>query len=91
MSLRNLATIGQLIEHETDREQVCKLIDAAARCVNDAREDSISMETRLAAEYKASMQFAMLASRKQTRLAWLIILVNQTTHLSNARITSEWP
>ncbi len=61
MSLQNLATIGQLIEHETDKEQVGKLMDAAARCIADAREESISMETRLDAAYKASMQLAMLA------------------------------
>ncbi len=47
LSLRNLATIGQLVEHETDKEQVGKLLDAAARCVDDARAESISMETRL--------------------------------------------
>ncbi len=66
MSLQNLATIGQLIEHETDKEQVGKLMDASTRKV------------------------AVLASRKQTRLAWLIISVNQKTHTSNSRLTSGW-
>ena len=61
MSLQNLARIGQLVEHETDRAQVGKLMDAAARCIDDAREESISAETRFAAAYKASMQFSMLA------------------------------
>lgn len=61
MSLQNLARIGQLVEHETDRVQVGKLMEAAARCIDDARVESISTETRFDAAYKASMQFAMLA------------------------------
>lgn len=61
MSLQNLARIGQLVEHETDASQVGKLMEAAAQCVNDARQSSIGMETRLDAAYKASMQFAMIA------------------------------
>ena len=61
VSLQNLARIGQLVEHETDRVQVGKLMEAAARCIDDARVESISTETRFDAAYKAAMQFAMLA------------------------------
>jgi hypothetical protein len=61
MSLQNLAKIGQVVEHETDRRQVGKLLEAAARFIDDAREESISMETRLDAAYKAAMQCAMVA------------------------------
>lgn len=61
MSLQNLAKIGQLDEHVTDKEQVAKLLGAAARFIEDAREQVISKETRLDAAYKAIVQYSMVA------------------------------
>ena len=61
MNLQNLVTIGLLVEHETDKTQVGKLLEAATRCIDDSRNESISKETRLDAAYKATMQCAMLA------------------------------
>ena len=61
MSLQNLLKIGQLADHETDKEQVGKLLAAAARCIEDAGQESISPETRLDAAYRAIMQYSMLA------------------------------
>ncbi|MCH7822667.1 MAG: DNA-binding protein [Proteobacteria bacterium] len=61
MSLQNLLKIGQLVEHATDKKQVGKLLVAAARSLEDARQESISLETRLTAAYGAIMQFSMLA------------------------------
>ena len=61
MSLRNLLKIGQLAEHETDARQVGKILTAARRGIADARQDSISLETRLEAAYRAIMQLSMVA------------------------------
>ncbi len=61
MSLQNLLKIGQLAEHETDAGQVGKLLTAAERSVDDAREVSISLETRLEAAYRSIMQLSMVA------------------------------
>ncbi len=61
MSLENLAKIGQLVEHETDRNQVRKMMEAAERFVADARQATISAETRFDAAYKACLQYAMVA------------------------------
>ena len=61
MSLQNLLKIGQLADHETDKKQVGKLLAAAARCIEDASQESISPETRLDAAYRAIMQYSMLA------------------------------
>lgn len=61
MSLQNLAKIGLLVEHDTDKRQVGKLMEAAERFVEDARQETISLETRLDAAYKAAMQLATLA------------------------------
>ncbi len=47
MSLQNLAKIGLLVEHDTDKRQVGKLMEAAERFVEDARQETISLETRL--------------------------------------------
>lgn len=61
MSLENLARIGQLVEHETDKDQARKLMEAAERFIADARQASVSKETRFDAAYKACVQYAMLA------------------------------
>lgn len=53
MSLQNLAKIGLLVEHDTDKRQVGKLMEAAERFVEDARQETISLETRLDAAYNA--------------------------------------
>ena len=61
MSLRNLLKIRQLSEHETDAKQVGKILAAAERSVADARQESISPETRLETAYRAIMQLSMVA------------------------------
>ena len=53
MSLENLSKIGLLEAHATDAKQLGKLLEAAARSIADAKENSISNETRLDAGYKA--------------------------------------
>jgi len=61
LSLQNLSRIGQLVEHVADKVQVAKLLEAAARFIEDARSESISKETRLDAAYKAIVQCSMVA------------------------------
>ena len=61
MSLKNLLKIEQLEEHETNAEQAQRLIASAERSIADARQDSISPETRLEAAYRAIMQLSMVA------------------------------
>ena len=47
MSLENLLRIGQLTEHTTNAEQVGRMLASAQRIIDDARQGSISPETRL--------------------------------------------
>ena len=61
MSLENLSKIGLLEAHTTDAQQLGKLLDAAQRCIADARQESITNETRLDAAYRAIMQLSMAA------------------------------
>ncbi len=61
MSLENLLKIGQLETHTTDAKQLGKLLEAAARSIADARESSISNETRLDAAYRAISQHSTAA------------------------------
>ena len=61
MSLQNLLKIGQLEEHETDATQVHRMLESAERSVADARQQSISLETRLDAGYRAITQLSMVA------------------------------
>ena len=61
MSLQNLLKIGQLAEHETDGPQIARMLAAAERGIADARQSSISPETRLDAAYRSIMQLAMAA------------------------------
>ena len=61
MSLQNLLKIGQLEEHETNAEQVRRMLDSAKRGITDARQESISPETRLDAAYRAITQLCMVA------------------------------
>ena len=61
MSLQNLLKIGQLEDHETNAEQVRRMLDSAERAIADARQESISPETRLDAAYRAITQLCMVA------------------------------
>lgn len=61
MSLQNLLKIGQLQEHETDARQVRRMLKSAERSIADARQASISPETRLDAAYRAITQLCMIA------------------------------
>lgn len=61
MSLQNLLKIGQLEEHETNAEQVRRMLNSAERSITDARQESISPETRLDAAYRAITQLCMVA------------------------------
>ena len=61
MSLQNLLKIGQLEKHETDAAQVRRMLESAERSIADARQASISPETRLDAAYRAITQLSMTA------------------------------
>ena len=61
MSLQNLLKIGALAEHVTDADQVDRMLASAGRSIDDARQESISLETRLDAAYRAVMQVSMVA------------------------------
>lgn len=61
MSLQNLLKIGQLDEHETNAAQVRRMLESAERSIADARQESISPETRLDAAYRAITQLCMVA------------------------------
>ncbi|MCP4764886.1 MAG: DNA-binding protein [Gammaproteobacteria bacterium] len=61
MSLENLLKIGRLEAHETDAVQLGRLLDSSVRCLDDARQGSITPETRLEAGYRAIMQLSMVA------------------------------
>jgi len=60
MSLENLLKTRQLERHETDATQVGRLLNSSGRCLNDARQDSITAETRLEAGYRAIMQLRLI-------------------------------
>ena len=60
MSLGNLLRTGQLAEHTTNAGQVGKMLASSKRSIEDARQNSISLETRLDAAYRAIMQLAMV-------------------------------
>jgi len=53
--------IGKVAEHQTNAAQVAALLSAAERGIADAGQESISLETRFDAAYRAIMQLAMLA------------------------------
>ena len=61
MSLQNLLKIGLLEEHETNAKQVRQMLDSAERSIADARQESVSPETRLDAAYRAITQLCMVA------------------------------
>jgi len=61
MSLQNLLRIGQLEAHETDANQVRKMLESSTRCLTDAQKEIISSENRLDIAYRAIMQLAVVA------------------------------
>lgn len=61
MSLQNLLRIGQLEEHETNKAQVRQLLESSKRSIADAKQTSISPETRFDAAYRAITQLSMVA------------------------------
>ena len=61
MSLQNLVKIGLLEEHVTDAVQVRRMLDSARRSIADAEQESISLETRLDAAYRAITQLSLVA------------------------------
>lgn len=61
MTLENLAKIGKLNPHKTNREEIARLLAAVRRNMKDARLTSISPESRFDIAYKAVMQCALIA------------------------------
>jgi hypothetical protein len=61
MTLENLLKTRQLEPHETNAKQVGKQLNAIRRSLEDARQETITPETRLEAGYRAIMQLSMLA------------------------------
>lgn len=61
MSLANLLKTGQLKEHKADREELERLLTAAARGIADARATNVSAETRYDAAYRAITQIGLAA------------------------------
>jgi uncharacterized protein (UPF0332 family) len=61
MSLKNLEKIGQLERHETNAEQMHRLLSSARRCLEDATQEAIYPESRLDAAYRAITHLSMTA------------------------------
>ena len=61
MTLQNLFKIRLLEAHDTDATQVRRMFESAERCLADARQESISSETRLDAAYRAITQLSTIA------------------------------
>lgn len=61
MTLENLLKIGMLKTHETGKDEIKRLLDAASRNIADAGVEAISYETRFDSAYKAIMQAAHAA------------------------------
>jgi len=61
MTLENLLKTRQLEPHETNTRQVCKQLNSIKRSLADARQETITAETRLEAGYRAIMQLSTLA------------------------------
>jgi hypothetical protein len=66
VSLQNLLKIGRLEEHEPNAEQVRRMLDSAKRSIADARQESISLETRLDAAYRAITLFEESKNKPDT-------------------------
>lgn len=61
MSLEGLLKTGQIKAHPADRDEIGKLLAAAARNLVDAAHPAISTETRFDCAYKTVMQAALAA------------------------------
>jgi hypothetical protein len=61
MSLENLLKIGRLEEHDISAAQVTQLLLAVNRGLKDAGQESVSLETRLDAAYRAITQLCLVA------------------------------
>jgi hypothetical protein len=61
MSLEGLGKTGQIKAHPADRDEIGKLLAAAARNLKDAAVHGISTETRFDCAYKTIMQSALAA------------------------------
>ena len=61
MGLENLSKIGALEPHTTDSKQVGRMLEAAKSSIADAKQESITNETRLDAAYRAITQLSMVA------------------------------
>lgn len=61
MSLENLAKIGALRPHTTDRLEMARLLKGAERSLKDAGSTSISNATRFTSAYTAIMEAAQAA------------------------------
>ena len=48
------------VNSQTDAVQIGRLLDTASRCLDDARQHSITLKTRLEIGYRAIMQLSML-------------------------------
>lgn len=62
MTLQNLLKIGRLKRHAPTPQEIQRLLAAAERNLTDARNESISDETRFDVAYKAIMQLALAAT-----------------------------
>lgn len=61
MSLENLARIGRLKPHTTDRAELAKLLKGAERSLKDAENTSVSNAGRFTCAYTAIMEAAQAA------------------------------
>lgn len=61
MSLENLARIGRLKPHATDKAEIGKLLKGATRSVKDAENATVSNAGRFTAAYTAIMEAAQAA------------------------------
>lgn len=59
--MENLLKVGQLKAHPPNADEIQRLLDAARRNLADARNETISPETRFDAAYKSIMQTALAA------------------------------
>lgn len=58
MSLEDLYKFGKLERHKTSSEEIKELFGVAERCINDATQNSISLELRFISAYQAALAVA---------------------------------
>ena len=61
MSLENLARIGRLLPHTSDRMEIARLLQGAVRNLKDADNSNLSEASRFTCAYTAIMQAAQAA------------------------------